>query len=508
MPEVASYPTLAALDDGHVFYVEAPDSQNVEASTVRDYMRGPTAPTPTGTTAADTIALQAFLDATTSGDTVHFGNHLWTVDDTVALPAHRHYVGTMFRNAVGSGFKMANGANLDAVVASEEWFSASATPTSALPIHFSHFYIDGNKSNNPSGGGHGFVSMNFQSQIEFVVAQSCLGDGIRCTGETLAGNGITNTANEIKIYRCQSRSCDGRGIYVHENDATATLTDGWIENCIVSTTLENGIQIDGAAGWFLGGNHTYGTEKSGYFIGHAFRTRLIGNYAESFGDSATAASYAGINLFSSGMNGNGPNQIVGNIVSASDAPASGTTLRGIAVRTASSQVGYVSIVGNGCYGRTHTTATTGITCINQDGTASTVATIAGNTVVGWDAPYSVSSSATGTTTIAFAGNSGQNVLAATSFSATPTISPSTVDAAGGQWQMTMTANVTAQTFADGMDGQIMNLCYIQDATGSRTVAWPANMINPPTVTATALAATNVTVQYRAALDQWHCIAAR
>lgn len=463
---------------------------------------GPAAPIPTGDITADTVALQAFLDAAPTGSQLQFGPYEWVVNAVIKYPAGLRLQGTMFRVGTGTRIKMADGANLDAVLASSLWYSASATPTSAIPTHISHFHINGNKANQTSGLGHGLVMMNFQSQIEFIIAQDCRGDGIRATGETLAGNGITNTANEINIERCQVRSCNGNGIYIHEHDTAAKLTDGWITNCIVSSILEAGIRIDGAAGWFLGWNHTYGTEKSGYRIQRGFRLRMIGNYAESYGDSATVGSYAGIDLFSAGMVTAGPCQISGNIVSASDTPAVGTTLRGIAIRTLASSSGYVSVTSNGIYGRTSATPTTGLNVTNVDGTATTYLSESGNIIIGWDIPITVSTTI-GVMIVGSAGNTGQARVATTTFSATPTISPSAVAAAFGVYMMTLTNNITTLTIGNGADGQRMTLNYTQDGVGSRTIAWPANVINPPTITATAGAVTSVNLLYIGANTLWY-----
>lgn len=481
------------------------------ASLVRPYVAGPNAPAPTGNSVVDTIALQAFVDGTTSGDTVHFGNYLWNLEDTLAIPAERHYVGTMMRNAVGSGFKAANGANLDAVVASSLWFSASVTPTSATPIVFEYFYIDGNKSNQTAGAGHGFVTMNFQSQFQFIITQSTRGDGIRGTGETLAGNDITNTANEMSFYRCQVRSPDGIGIHIHESDNTGRCTDGKIDWCIVSSSLEDGIKIVDSAGWVVGGGtHVYGCQKNGIHLTRPYRSTVDNCYVESYGDSATPGSYAGINMggLSYMLGGTGPGNIVShNRITASDVVDVGTSLYGIWSRAVAGQTAHCIYSDNQVYGRACTIPSIGIALTNQDATATAYWTEVNNDVFNWD--RAADASPTGTTFVRHTTGAGQTRLAATTFSATPTITPAMVALEGGnQWQMTLTANVTAQTFTAGLDGQIMQLTYIQDATGTRTVAAPANAVNWPTITTGNGAVTNVTVQYRGARAVWDVTAVR
>lgn len=56
------------------------------------------------------------------------------------------------------------------------------------------------------------------------------------------------------------------------------------------------------------------------------------------------------------------------------------------------------------------------------------------------------------------------------FSATPTFDCST----SGTFEMTLTANVTSITITNPIVGQILTFIIHQDATGSRTWAWPAS----------------------------------
>lgn len=61
-----------------------------------------------------------------------------------------------------------------------------------------------------------------------------------------------------------------------------------------------------------------------------------------------------------------------------------------------------------------------------------------------------------------------------------TFSPTPVfnGALGGEFKLTLTGNVTSSTFANGTQGPALQIFrFVQDATGGRTFAWPANVRN-------------------------------
>lgn len=73
---------------------------------------------------------------------------------------------------------------------------------------------------------------------------------------------------------------------------------------------------------------------------------------------------------------------------------------------------------------------------------------------------------------------------------TATTASATIDlTAGGHHQLTLQANVTSLTISNGADGMLFMLRVVQDATGSRTVTWPASVKwaggVAPTLTTTA-----------------------
>lgn len=88
------------------------------------------------------------------------------------------------------------------------------------------------------------------------------------------------------------------------------------------------------------------------------------------------------------------------------------------------------------------------------------------------------------------------------FSATPTFDP-----ANGDFQtITMTANITGWTFSAGLEGEVVTIAFIQDGTGSRTLAGtPSNVLlagGALTLTTTASKRDQITFRYDATLTKW------
>jgi hypothetical protein len=68
-----------------------------------------------------------------------------------------------------------------------------------------------------------------------------------------------------------------------------------------------------------------------------------------------------------------------------------------------------------------------------------------------------------------------------SFSATPTFNASQ----GSSFDITLTGNVTSSTLSNTVAGQKITFVVVQDVTGGRTFAWPANVFNGGIVDTTA-----------------------
>lgn len=462
------------------------------------------APKPTGDTTGvlDFAAVTAYIAASAPGDALHFHNGDYIFNQTPHMLQNRHYLGTGSVGSFGTKFKMADGANLDAVFAADMWFSASVTPAGEFPVTVRDILFDGNASNQTSGAGHGLVGMNFNAVIEDVKVVHTRGDGVRWSAYTLAGNVITSgTIGEthfIRVLTGDGTGDDIGGDGIRAIDSTnGLIPDCWLENCIPTGCVLNGIRVDSAKGWIVKGNHPSVNRMSAMKLGRGYKTIVIGNYCEGYGSSTTAGIYCGIDMSSSAIQGDGI-VVNDNIIWANSDVIATSTCRGIAITADTNIVATnISVCGNVGVGRTDTLSTSGIllNCVNSGG--SLEASVVGNNFAGFAVPYHI-----GTTgTVKVRGENSGGIVINETFSATPTI-PSAKAAINGCWRMILTANVTSSTITAGVDGQTIVLQLVQDATGSRTFAWPANVTNPPTIASAANAVTRVSMQYIASTNTW------
>lgn len=462
-------------------------------------------PKPTGVAATDTANLTSFFSTDVSaGTSVLFKTGTYSINSIISVPDGIEMWGAGNHQTDGTIFKMANGANLDATIASQGWLSGSATPPVGVMTHYHNFCVDGNRTNQSSGLGHGLVTFNQGSRIIHVNAVNNGGDGICPSSGTQAGFATSSVScNEINIFRCIARNNGGAGIHIDEFNSTAILTDGFITECITdgNSNGDYGIQSDNGAGWIIQGNHVYAVKKSGIRVDRAFGVRIVNDYIEGFGFHATPGSYYGIDMDTVGVLNGSATFITGcEIKTPITNPATGTALFGIGIQSVTgATVANANISGNILNGRTWTTATTPILIHNQS--ASNVFNVveSNNVITGWDVPVKIGSAVT--INLASTGNTGDARLVATTFGATPTILPAAVEAAGGTWMMTLTGNC-APTITAGRDGQIATFIVIEDGTGGRTFTAPASFSGWTAIT-TAAGTTNVqSMKWISALSKW------
>lgn len=104
--------------------------------------------------------------------------------------------------------------------------------------------------------------------------------------------------------------------------------------------------------------------------------------------------------------------------------------------------------------------------------------------------------ATGPTGPAGSGSGGSSAYTTVTYSATPTFTV-TASTTVQDFQITLTGNVTSSTLTltNATAGQDIWFHVCQDGTGSRTFAWPTNVINPGTIDATAGGCSNQSFRY-------------
>jgi hypothetical protein len=77
--------------------------------------------------------------------------------------------------------------------------------------------------------------------------------------------------------------------------------------------------------------------------------------------------------------------------------------------------------------------------------------------------------------------------------------------AASSFRVALNANVTSATITNPTDGQVIVIEWVQDATGGRTVAMPANLSGAATPTATANAVTTQSFMYDLTATTWYSV---
>jgi hypothetical protein len=88
--------------------------------------------------------------------------------------------------------------------------------------------------------------------------------------------------------------------------------------------------------------------------------------------------------------------------------------------------------------------------------------------------------------VEFEGSSYMDMNNATSSSGTATLDMNS----SNQWKITLTENITTFNVSNENEGQSLLIRFLQDGTGSRTIAWPADFKWPGGVTPVLSTAAN------------------
>lgn len=303
----------------------------------------------------------------------------------IALAGNTTLEGAMGNEFAPSRLLMANGANLDAVIASTGW-STSSNTTSVTPVTIRNLQVDANQANQTGGQGHGIVLQSYGSRLEDLTVMNTRGDGIRFDFFGANGTtGITNTMDENRIIGCKIIGPLGIGIHTTDPAGNSAITDGFIDRCIVdgqgAISISGAIVLQASAGWLVRGCHVYGLTGNGINCQRPFSTRIVNNYIEPFGTNAAVHFYSGI----SANNAQDLNAaiIVGNTVRMLNNGAVGSTLLGIDCETGNGQTASFTVVGNQIHTSAAVTVTHyGIYVQNNNSAATTNVVTTGNNVIG------------------------------------------------------------------------------------------------------------------------------
>ncbi len=337
------------------------------------------APAPTGDTtgARDADSMQALINAATAGTVIQLYPGVYIVDSPWVLKRGVALDGGSKYDTI---VKMADGANLDAVIISEEWDGGNNA--SDAPVTIRNLTVDANGANN-TGDNNGIILMSYWSTVENVQIKNCEGHGLMVSATESDDTEITNTLVETRIRSCDFRTITGNGIWVRDDsNTTQTVTDGFVRDCVFQNCDGNGVQIDSAAGWVVSGNHFYGVKKSCIVAKRAWETKITENYGETWGLSTAAGTYCFIDCASG--------QAIGSLVVANNNAFhvggidSGVTVRGINIQAADANSVNATVTGNILRGATGTIATNGIRVSNQGATATITCYQSANIVSGFD----------------------------------------------------------------------------------------------------------------------------
>jgi Pectate lyase superfamily protein len=251
--------------------------------------------------ADDTRAIRAAIAAAPPGGTVWFPPGTYNVSKTLELRPGTTYRGS---NPQSSVIRQANGANLVAVFADQNFLQNRLQTTSGVQIE--DLGIDGNagpahRPHNKSG--HGIVLMTDRCLVRHVNVSNTPQAGIVLTAQNASGTIVNDNAVENRIADCTIDSPGLYGVWIrdaqtpkHHSNNLGRQTDGYLLNNIVKDC--NGawaMRIDRAAGWFIANNHVYHCAGNGIYMDHVAGTYFYCNEVDKFGlTESPPGSYYGV----------------------------------------------------------------------------------------------------------------------------------------------------------------------------------------------------------------------
>lgn len=208
------------------------------------------------------------------------------VNKTIKLLGGRTYRGG---SRTGTVIKQADGANLDAIFASDSY--VDNTGTTGLPLAIRSLTVDANKANNPTAHD-AIVIRSWQTTVEDIEINNPQRHGVRVTSLSANGTEISNTQVNGRIAGMQINNSGGSGIYVE--DPGNHVTDWQMADNYIAGTGGNGVHMDNAAGWLITGNHIYGVGGwNALYANRIYGTGINDNYIEDFGGVGVEARVQG-----------------------------------------------------------------------------------------------------------------------------------------------------------------------------------------------------------------------
>lgn len=247
----------------------------------------------------DTHNINFFL---TQGNVILAGGAPFWINGTIIIPSATSLFGPNAGppgkprsapvNPTPPTIKMANGANLDAMISDGGWTSAVNPPPPSSAILMNGVVVDGNAANQTGGLGHGFVFLTRASSLVNCMAQNTRGAGFILTDQSKAGFNAASSLVENRIQSCVVYQAGSNGIWVQ--NFAARITDGYIENCIVDqnfvTTSGIGLLTENTVGLRIIRNHIYANTGTACRFLVCNTAWIIGNYADNFGQGGVSGT--------------------------------------------------------------------------------------------------------------------------------------------------------------------------------------------------------------------------
>lgn len=224
--------------------------------------------------AGDSDLINRRIKASKTGDEIIFDGPC-LITKTIKLVGDRAYRG---ESRTGTVIKQADGANLDAIFASDSYLDNSTT--TGLSISLRAMSIEANKANNPTAHD-AVVLRSWQTVLEDVQISEATRHAIRVTSLSANGTEITNTQVNGRIIGNQINDSGGSGLFVE--DPGNHVTDWQFKDNYVAGTGGDGVRMENVAGWFITGNHIYGVQGDNALYAERMWGSSIGdNYIENF----------------------------------------------------------------------------------------------------------------------------------------------------------------------------------------------------------------------------------
>lgn len=222
----------------------------------------------------DSDLINRKIGASKTGDEIIFDGPC-LITKTIKLVGDRAYRG---ESRTGTIIKQADGANLDAIFASDSYLNNSTT--TGLSISLRSMSIEGNRDNNPRAHDS-VVLRSWQTVLEDVQISDSQRHAVRVTSLSANGTEITNTQVNGRIIGNQINNSGGNGLYVE--DPGNHVTDWQFKDNYVADTGANGVHMENVAGWFITGNHIYGVRgETALYAERMWGSSIGDNYIENF----------------------------------------------------------------------------------------------------------------------------------------------------------------------------------------------------------------------------------